>query len=405
MRILWSCKIIKFVIILSAGSLLLSCFGCSSDSSDNNSLLYLNQLSGESQSDEFTTLNIASKDTSSTGAIAFDSIGHIHISYCDRSYNNNTGSYDYKLCYATNASGSWAIYTIDELYGESSAIAIDSNDKVHIIYSPPLTYATNVSGIWETSNIGSGSKCSIALDSNDRVHLSYGSSYSVHYLNNINGTWNGLQIDEIGTNGSYYVPICIDSHDNVHICYCVGYVDENNEDLKYATNVSGVWETFAVDKDENGSLGSCPSIAIDSHDGIHICYYHGNNNDMKYATNTSGIWETQVIDGLNYWEDLPWDVVSCSAIALDSNNNVHIVYSIFSDIIYATNVSGKWIIPAYDELLHRGRYYGCSLAINEYNKPFIVYSWSDSDIYWLKLSYIEYFILNISLVKPSCRKI
>jgi hypothetical protein len=80
-------------------------------------------------------------------SIATDSNNKVRISY----YDQSTGAFKY----ATNASGTWVIITIDTAgwSGGSSSIAVDSNNKIHISYlgsySGPyddLVYATNASG-------------------------------------------------------------------------------------------------------------------------------------------------------------------------------------------------------------------------------------------------------------------
>ena len=65
--------------------------------------------------------------------------------------------------------------------GDYNSIAVDSNDKVHIVFyrneNSNLYHATNASGSWSTSSIETnnnvGKYCSIAIDSNDGLHVSY----------------------------------------------------------------------------------------------------------------------------------------------------------------------------------------------------------------------------------------
>jgi hypothetical protein len=130
-------------------------------------------------------------------SIALDSGGWAHIVYYDSTDND--------LEYATNASGSWALQTVDNNVNVGSntsiGIAIDSSDNVHISYSDPssgvLKYATN-----RDVSPGSGS-CS-------------------------NTNWD---CETVGSAGSRYSSIALDSSDNVHISYIGG-----SWDLKYATN-------------------------------------------------------------------------------------------------------------------------------------------------------------------------
>jgi len=77
----------------------------------------------------------------------------------------------------------------------------------------------------------------------------------------------------------YDTSIALDSNDRVHI----SYYDDTNEDLKYATNASGSWQTYTIDS--GGAVGEYTSIAIDSNDKVHISYFDDIYDDLKYATN------------------------------------------------------------------------------------------------------------------------
>ena len=65
------------------------------------------------------------------------------------------------------------------------------------------------------------------------------------------------------------------------------------------------------------------SMAIDSNGYLHISYYDETNKNLMYATNEGGSWSTRTVDSRT-------DVGVQSSIAVDSNDNVHIVYTITS---------------------------------------------------------------------------
>lgn len=73
--------------------------------------------------------------------------------------------------------------------------------------------------------------------------------------------------------------IALDTSGNAHI----SYYDNNNYDLKYATNASGAWTTTTVDS--TADVGEYSSIAADTSGTVHISYYDWTNGDLKYATN------------------------------------------------------------------------------------------------------------------------
>ena len=129
-----------------------------------------------------TTVDSSGGESGEYPSIALDSSDKAHIVYF---YSYTTQEYitqeffapplSRDLKYATNASGSWVITTVDSSGGEYTSIALDSSNKVHISYSAwgPLQYATNASGSWVITTVDSGEYPSIALDSSDRAHISY----------------------------------------------------------------------------------------------------------------------------------------------------------------------------------------------------------------------------------------
>jgi len=121
--------------------------------------------------------------TGCTPHIAIDSSDKVHIAY----YNYSQRS----LKYATNASGSWAVETVDYSppadNGSSASLAIDALGKAYISYSSFTTtehskgllkYATNASGSWQTYIVDdeddfSALYTSIKLNSRNKVCISY----------------------------------------------------------------------------------------------------------------------------------------------------------------------------------------------------------------------------------------
>ncbi|MCZ7584660.1 MAG: hypothetical protein M5R36_15720 [Deltaproteobacteria bacterium] len=107
-----------------------------------------------------------------------DSSGDIHVCYY-----NSVG--DAGLIYGTDQSGSWVSTNIDASLarGKYCSTGLDSSDKAHISYfddSPnELEYATNASGTWvlETVDAGDGDELgyhtSLTVDPDDTVHISY----------------------------------------------------------------------------------------------------------------------------------------------------------------------------------------------------------------------------------------
>lgn len=251
--------------------------------------------------------------------------------------NNNFHSCEGGLRYSTNSSGSWVDYYLDDSTEfESSSIAIDDNNKVHIIYSQgywynssTLKYVTNYTGSWSFYTIDSGWDSKIVIDSNNKIHTCYNFHDNFKYATNSSGMW---QIYEIPICSDYF-SLAIDNNDKLHISW-FNHIDG---DLQYTTNFSGEWINYSVDT--VGWVGTNNSITTDSDNKIHISYVDNSTSNLKYAANTTGSWLTQVIDN------------TCNAvktsIGCDSNNKIYILYEdgITNDIThtkYATNSSGVW---------------------------------------------------------------
>jgi len=282
----------------------------------------------------------------------------------------------------------WNIYTMDSVgdVGSNTSIAVDSNNQAHISYidttNGKLKYMTILDGQWKSSwIIGSASdQCTaIAVDSNGKCHMAYnGPNGELNYATNATsdsglihtietGVWAGLFGDE---------DIAVDGNGNPHIVYFNG----PNFDLKYATNASGNWETSVI---VNGSVsGELPaysaSIGVDSNDKVHICYYDDAAPDsIKYITNISGVWTQDTVDTIG--SAAGWS----TGLSVDSEDKIHIIYYDWGDdaLKYATNASGTWQSETVNN--NSGNVFSASLAVDQTNQPYIVYS-SDSGFMYAK---------------------
>ena len=224
-------------------------------------------------------------------AIAVSGTGSVHASY----YDSQAGS----LHYATNQSGAWVGTTVDTNNGWANALGLDSAGNAHVSYANnafnSLAYATNASGAWATtvvfpgSSSGSVQRTSIALDTAGAAHIAYavGSGIcAIQYAENASGSWSNNTVIDMGAQCG--VGLAIDANNIVHIAYM-----KSNE-LHYATNGSGSWVSSVADA-MSWLGGAEVSIAIDSAGVAHISYQDALNGDLKYATNISGIWQSQFV--------------------------------------------------------------------------------------------------------------
>lgn len=317
------------------------------------------------------TLSTIAGSAGFASSIARDSNDKLHISYYD-GINN-------AVAYISNATGTWSpSTTVDTTIGNvagnvSTAIAVDSTDTVHISYGSytrnKLLYATVSAGTWTTSTVDSAliRHTSIATDSNNNVHIGYydQGTGAYKYATNANGSWDTTTLDTSSfTDGS--CSIAIDSHDKVHVVY-MGSSTGSNNDVMYATNASGTWKKSTIVPGRSDSASGV-SIARDSRDRIHISYYDAVYAVLMHATNASGAWTTEVVDDWAYS-----GVVS--SIAVGPHDNIHIAYSYFapdgSYLTYATQVNGIWWAWTLDNVGVAG--FSCSITTDSNDRPHISY--------------------------------
>jgi hypothetical protein len=182
-----------------------------------------------------------------------------------------------------------------------------------------------------------GESTSIALDGDGKVHIGYrdNTNTALKYATNTSGSWVTKTIDNSADVG-YAASIVLGKNGKVHI----SYRDDTNSTLKYATNASGKWVTKTVDN--STYIRYSTSIAIDNGGKVHIISSIG---ALLYTTNASGAWVTTMVDDS--------EGVGCfsSSIALDRSGKVHVSYSdsVHSSEKYSTNASGAWVTTTVDD--------------------------------------------------------
>ncbi|MCP8306706.1 MAG: hypothetical protein H3Z49_06365 [archaeon] len=232
-------------------------------------------------------------------------------------------------------------------------IAIDSNDDVHVVWAgfgwgvnfdfTNIQYRMRTSDGWQVqegvTDVGIGQwLTSIAIDSNDNVHIVWeGWGWGIN-LGRVNiqyrmrtpsGGWQA-QEGVTDVDADQAMPsIAIDSNDNVHIAWS-GYGWGFNTDYKniqYRMRTSDGWQVQEGVTDNDTSDQFYPCIAIDSNDNVHVVWdgwgwgtYPDGVSNIHYRMRASSGWQAQeeVTD-----KDVDQDSAS---IAIDSKDNVHVVW-------------------------------------------------------------------------------
>ncbi len=274
-------------------------------------------------------------------AIAIDSNDKVHIVWHD--YTNGAWGTDTEIMYATYTdSTGWSNVTIisdglngiywNDDFSVDPSIAIDSSDNVHVVWED------NTNGVWGTD-----------------VEIMYAS-----YTDS--SGWSTVKIVSDGYDGSYWndgysenPTIAVDSSDKVHVVWQdptdgVWGTDTEIMYAKYTTatgwsNVTIISEGYdGIYWNDGGSYD--PSIAIDSNDNVHVAWEDwtdgvwGVDEEVMYVTYTAATgWSLAKVisDGYNgsYWND---GHSLDPSIAVDSSDNVHVVWKDYTDGVW-------WIDP------------------------------------------------------------
>ena len=166
---------------------------------------------------------------------------------------------------------------------------------------------------WNIQLIGQAPPLSLALDSQGRERMSFCGSSGVYFqAKQADGGIATAYLDPGAT--CFSASLVVGSDGSDHIVYA----DTGSDQLKYATDVSGVWTVISIP----GSAGAeFPSVAIDDGDAIHVAYevFTGQSGDcyqLEYASNSSGSWQTGLVDS----------VLAYPSIAVDAAGTPHIAY-------------------------------------------------------------------------------
>jgi hypothetical protein len=273
------------------------------------------------------------------------------------------------------------------------AVAVDSSNTVHVVWEDftdgpwgtdvEIMYANyNIATGWSNVTVisdgfgsvywnnGTSSSPAVAVDSNNTVHVvwynltagPWGTDIEIMYVNYTSATgWSNATVISDGFGGVYWndgssaIPaVAIDSSNTVHVVWN-DWTDGpwgTDIEIMYVNYTSATgWSNITVISDGFGGIywndgGSySPAVTVDSSSTIHIVWEEntdgpwGIDTEIMYVnyTSASGWSNTTVIsDGFGgvYWND---DNSYLTAITVDSNNIVHIVWGDRTDGEWGTD--------------------------------------------------------------------
>jgi hypothetical protein len=298
--------------------------------------------------------------SSSDPAIAIDSKNNIYAVWAEDKPPTNAELF-YKK--STDGGMTWTLsqsLTWNAGYSHMPAIAIDSNNTVHIVWSDNTPGNDEIyymrRAVWDKTwsapqrlsfTSGSSSRPTIAIDSFNAIHVVWmdytPGNYAVYYKKSTNGggTWSADYRLTFSSGDSIFPVIATDSSKNIHVVWSDN--TPGNYELYYVTRAPGS-KTWSWPKRLTWTSGPSMSgnIATDSSGNIHIVWadYPSNNYETYYLKSQDGgrTWSKAIrltwTSGTSYGQ----------AIAIDLSDIIHVAYyertATNSEIYYQRSTSG-----------------------------------------------------------------
>jgi len=251
-------------------------------------------------------------------SLAIDSLGKAHVAYV----NTSVGG----VYHASNSTGIWTTEAVNATGGGISTLAIDKNGALHIVFSDynaaydfyDYWYVTNLSGAWVKSHVFFGSSrvfqdLALAVDSTGTVHMAYATSdftscVLAYGFKKPGGDWD-WSMSPIDNGTGCKVSLALDNLNMPHASY------RKSMQIIHARLNAGMWNKEVVDS-LSWLGGDEVGMGIDGSDYLHMSY-GDENGDLKYATNRSGMWVYTYLD----------KVTSTNILRMDSDGHAYILYS------------------------------------------------------------------------------
>lgn len=265
-----------------------------------------------------------------------------------------------------NLESTWTFKRLTWTSGRSftPAIARDSNNHIHLVWqeeSPgneEIFYKQSTDGgaNWSqnrlTWNSGNSSWPAIAVDSNNHIHVVWqdkspgNNDNEIFYKQSTDEGLNWTTKRLTWTAGfSSYPVIASDSNNHLHVVWCEDPTFYHYEIYyKRSTDKGENWTTKRLTWFSGDSYE--PAIAVDSNNHLHVVWY-----DRKTYIGNYEIYYKQSTDSGENWvsKRLTWTASESSepAITVDSNNHVHVIWSDgagFPEIFYkqSTDNGANW---------------------------------------------------------------
>jgi len=330
-------------------------------------------------------------------SIAVDNQDRPHISF---GVNQGSDGWPTYIYYAYRENNSWqSQQMVWKPYAcAETSIFLDSNSKVHIAYATEwgqgVWYRTNKTGSWQEDTLKgtwTGNYESMCIDDNGKFHVAYwnnnGGAEKIHYMFYNGTSWQpaeGTQqnVDTDIKEYSYMMkPVTvIATHGPDPVPYIIA--GRKNGGLKYYYKSNGSWfgpitfgDAYNILQDPNGTM------AFDSNNNLYCIVQLDTSPQKLYlGIKNSTQWSYEEIAQLSSGSLLR------ASLAIDTLNQIHVVYVDGQDIFYKVREGATW--SSRQKVNALPILYGpkdLQIKLTSANKPRIVYS----TVYPQKVYYVE----------------
>jgi hypothetical protein len=206
-------------------------------------------------------------------------------------------------------------------------IVLDSKGAAHAVYvvgasTGPfqLQYATNASGSWVLQTLEGPTPdalqhVSLAIDGQDRLHAVFALAGQLHYRRWSSG---GIILKEVVTSSTGHTALVLDKSGDVYVAH------QEGRSLSFAQRSAGTWQPKSkLFTPNDGNTTLSPSIALDNAGKVHIAHARRLTNDYSdwlwHSSNELGSWVTATIDSGQGVGNTP-------SILITPNNVVHVLH-------------------------------------------------------------------------------
>lgn len=340
-----------------------------------------------------TPINISSNVplTSFRPKIVSDSLGNAYAVWINSDYTSQ-----YNIYYAKFENGVWTEpqkIVANDRYNTIYDLDIDIDNQNHIFlaytqFLPGTGYAVFYSFYdgtnWSVpAKLTNGSYPSVAIDSNNKIHLVYSSANDVYYTNFDGTTWSSPY--NISGDGNLYEDsthgakaIRVDDNNNIHIAW-----SKWNYGIMYAKFNGSVW----TEPQLLSRLSSWPDVAywlsLGANGAVAVSYTQGPNNCVDQeiyvalSTDNGESWPTAELISNDDNIGSSWP-----SIAVVSSNNIQIIWGECANSVPFRSYNGS----IWSEITDIGNGLLRAQMPNLYNRNNISYAvWStDTSIYFSK---------------------